>query len=63
MRLLSTVLDLPPSSRLENELDVETVDAGLVAWFRRLPASKHESMWDDDAFDEMLFQAQMIIHT
>ncbi|KAN0075158.1 hypothetical protein V8E54_007769 [Elaphomyces granulatus] len=61
--LLGTVLDLPPSSRLENELDVETVDAGLVAWFRRLPASKHESMWDDDAFDEMLFQAQMIIHT
>jgi hypothetical protein len=63
VRLLGTVLDLPPSSRLENELDVETVDAGLVAWFRRLPASKHESMWDDDAFDEMLFQAQMIIHT
>ena len=63
-RLLGAVLALDPSSRLENEPAVETADAGLVAWFRRLPASKHESMWEDDTtFDEMLFQAQMIIHT
>ncbi|KAN0075173.1 hypothetical protein V8E54_007784 [Elaphomyces granulatus] len=27
----------------------------------RLPT--YESMWDDDTFDEMLFQTQMIIHT
>jgi hypothetical protein len=62
---MGAVLALSPSSGCENEVDdaLGKVDDALTEWLLHLPSSDSESIGDSGEFDEMLFQAQMIVYS
>jgi hypothetical protein len=41
----------------------ETADTALTAWCSLLPASKRRLLRDDGTVDELMFKANMLMHT
>jgi hypothetical protein len=64
-KCLASVLALGKDVDSDDQDRVEAVDASLSAWFLHLPQSKREILdgCAENAFDEMLFQAHMIVYS
>lgn len=62
VRLLGTVLALNPASGRDMDPDaLEPVDEALTEWVNHFPMREDEILGDNGHFDEMIFQARMIV--
>jgi hypothetical protein len=64
VRLLGAVLALSPSSGLEIAPEaLESVDQALTEWLLHFPTREGNYLGDNGHFDEMIFQAQMVVYS
>ncbi|KAL1983349.1 hypothetical protein VTN96DRAFT_10408 [Rasamsonia emersonii] len=61
VRLMGAVLAHGPPSGPEDEF--EALNNALTEWFLHLPSSENDTIADSGRFDEMFFQAQMIVYS